>query len=86
MICRSHCAVCCIYPSISSSIPGMPDGKPAMVPCIQLDEELNCKLFGKPERPAVCIGFKPELEFCGNSRQEAEGVFRWLLAENPASI
>jgi len=57
----------------------MPDGKPAMIPCIQLDDDLNCKLFGKPERPAVCVGFKPEPEFCGKTSREAEEIFLALL-------
>ena len=34
--CRTGCGACCIAPSISSPIPGMPDGKPAGVPCVQL--------------------------------------------------
>ncbi|HNV09555.1 MAG TPA: YkgJ family cysteine cluster protein, partial [Dokdonella sp.] len=29
MSCRSGCGACCIAPSISSPIPGMPNGKPA---------------------------------------------------------
>ncbi len=59
MECRQGCGVCCIAPSISSAIPGMPDGKPAGVPCVQLDAHLGCKIFGQPERPAVCGGFAP---------------------------
>jgi uncharacterized protein len=49
----------------------MPQGKPAGVPCIQLDDELRCKLFGLPERPAVCVGLRPNLEMCGESRADA---------------
>lgn len=81
MNCRSHCAACCIFPSISSPIPGMPEGKPAMVACVQLDEELKCKLFGKPERPGVCLGFQPEEILCGQNAGEAASNFRWLLGE-----
>ncbi|MBF7801077.1 YkgJ family cysteine cluster protein, partial [Klebsiella pneumoniae] len=29
MECRTDCGACCIAPSISSPIPGMPQGKPA---------------------------------------------------------
>ncbi|MGO2368564.1 MAG: YkgJ family cysteine cluster protein, partial [Serratia sp. (in: enterobacteria)] len=29
MDCRADCGACCIAPSISSPIPGMPNGKPA---------------------------------------------------------
>ncbi len=63
--CRSGCAACCTAPSISSPIPGMPSGKPAGVPCIQLDEQLRCKIFGQPERPAVCGQLQASVEMCG---------------------
>jgi uncharacterized protein len=69
--CRPHCAACCIAPSISSAIPGMPNGKPAGVPCVQLDENLACKIFGRPERPAVCASLAPSREMCGESREQA---------------
>lgn len=71
MQCRERCAACCIAPSISSPIPGMPHGKPAGVPCVQLDERLRCRLFGRPERPAVCGGLQPSPGMCGSSRDEA---------------
>ncbi|PUE20564.1 zinc/iron-chelating domain-containing protein [Limnohabitans sp. MMS-10A-160] len=63
--CRAGCAACCIAPSISSAIPGMPGGKPAGVPCVQLDEQLRCKIFGQPGRPAVCGQLQASLEMCG---------------------
>ena len=53
----------------------MPQGKPAGVPCVQLDEDLRCRLFGRPERPAVCGSLKPSPEMCGDS---AEQALRWL--------
>ncbi len=71
MQCRAQCAACCIAPSISSPIPGMPGGKPAGVRCVQLDAELGCLLFGKPERPAVCLSLRPEASMCGNSATQA---------------
>ena len=49
----------------------MPDGKPAGVPCIQLDPELRCKLFGRPERPSFCVGLQPSHEMCGDDREQA---------------
>jgi hypothetical protein len=49
----------------------MPQGKPAGVRCIQLDEQDRCRLFGRPERPAVCISLKPTAEMCGDSREQA---------------
>ena len=69
--CRVGCAACCIAPSISSVIPGMPNGKPAGVPCIQLDQQGQCKLFGLPERPAVCLSLQPEAAMCGDDREHA---------------
>jgi hypothetical protein len=71
MDCRSGCGACCIAPSISSPIPGMPNGKPAGARCIQLDSTNRCKLFGKPERPEVCRRLQPEPSMCGTSRREA---------------
>jgi hypothetical protein len=73
--CRPACAACCIAPSIASPIPGMPRGKPAGVHCVQLDEQLRCRLFGRPERPAFCSGLQPSPEMCGDSREQA---LRWL--------
>ncbi|MGQ0700873.1 MAG: YkgJ family cysteine cluster protein [Panacagrimonas sp.] len=69
--CRMHCAACCIAPSISSPIPGMPLGKPAGVRCVQLDERSKCRLFGDPRRPAVCGGLQASVEMCGASREHA---------------
>jgi hypothetical protein len=43
----------------------MPLGKAAGVPCVQLDEQLRCKIFGHPERPAVCGQLQPSVEMCG---------------------
>ncbi|QOL51165.1 YkgJ family cysteine cluster protein [Massilia litorea] len=71
MNCRDHCGACCTAPSITSPIPGMPNGKPAGVRCVQLDEENRCRVFGKPERPAFCGGLQPSLEMCGESRAQA---------------
>mgnify|MGYP000031086763 CR=1 FL=1 len=75
MDCRPHCAACCIAPSISSPIPGMPNGKPAGVPCVQLTADLRCALFGQPVRPAVCASLQPSPAMCGDSREQA---MRWL--------
>jgi uncharacterized protein len=71
MNCRSGCGACCIAPSISSPIPGMPEGKPAGVRCVQLDDALRCRLFGDPRRPAVCGGLAPEPAMCGTTREYA---------------
>lgn len=75
MPCRPGCGACCIAPSISSPIPGMPRGKPAGVRCVQLDEANRCRIFGQPERPAVCGQLQPSAEMCGTSASEA---LAWL--------
>jgi len=49
----------------------MPEGKPAGLPCAQLSPEGLCLLFGKAERPAVCLSLKPSARMCGSSREEA---------------
>ena len=49
----------------------MPEGKPPGVPCVQLDAQLGCLLFGKPERPAVCLSLRPEAFMCGSSAAQA---------------
>lgn len=76
--CRAGCGACCIAPSISSAIPGMPDGKPAGVRCVQLDEHNLCRLFGDPSRPAVCERFNYDLGVCGEHREEALATLTWL--------
>lgn len=78
MQCRAGCAACCIAPTISSAIPGMPNGKPAGVACVQLDEQGLCRLFGKPERPAVCGAFQADPGVCGNTKDEAIRLLGWL--------
>lgn len=71
MDCRAACGACCIAPSISSPIPGMPDGKPAGVRCVQLDARNACRIFGRPDRPAVCRQLRPEPSMCGSSAADA---------------
>ncbi len=71
MECRLGCGACCIAPSITSAIPGMPHGKPAGVRCIQLNGDNLCDIFGSPERPAVCSAFTAEHSICGDSNEFA---------------
>lgn len=73
--CRAGCGACCIAPSITSPIPGMPQGKPAGVPCVQLTADLRCALFGQPQRPVFCGGLQPSPEMCGDNRAQA---LAWL--------
>jgi uncharacterized protein len=49
----------------------MPLGKPAGQPCVQLDAAGRCRLFGLPERPAVCASLQPSAEMCGGDRAHA---------------
>lgn len=75
MECRNDCGACCIAPSITSPLPGMPQGKPAGQRCIQLDDSNRCRVFGKPERPAFCAGLQPSPQMCGGTREQA---LEWL--------
>jgi Fe-S-cluster containining protein len=75
MECRPTCGACCTAPSITSAIPGMPVGKAAGVRCVQLDEAERCRLFGRPERPAVCTSLQAHAEMCGATRAQA---MTWL--------
>lgn len=79
MNCRPGCGACCIAPSISSPIPGMPlvngISKPAGVRCLHLTADNACAIFGHPERPAVCSSLQPAAEMCGDNREQA---MRWL--------
>ncbi|GAB3457632.1 hypothetical protein GCM10027321_12780 [Massilia terrae] len=49
----------------------MPGGKPAGVRCVQLDDDERCRIFGHPDRPAVCAGLQASAEMCGTSREQA---------------
>jgi uncharacterized protein len=78
MDCRPACGACCIAPSISTPIPGMPQGKPAGVRCVQLRDDLGCALFGQPSRPAVCSRLRPTPSMCGADRASALAHLREL--------
>lgn len=78
MLCRPGCGACCVAPSISSPLPGMPSGKPAGERCLHLSVENLCQLFGDPRRPAVCGEFDADPEVCGDSREDAIRLLGWL--------
>lgn len=62
----------------------MPHGKPAGIPCVQLDDQLRCRLFGNPQRPAFCASLRPAPEMCGADRGDAMETLRLLeLATAP---
>ncbi|MBE6379347.1 MAG: YkgJ family cysteine cluster protein [Lentisphaerae bacterium] len=78
MDCRENCGACCIAPSISSAIPGMETGKPAGVACVNLDENMRCKIFDSPDRPQVCASLQPSCEMCGSCKAEAMAYLQAL--------
>jgi hypothetical protein len=53
----------------------MPHGKPAGIRCVQLGDDWRCQIFGRPERPACCLGLQPSAEMCGDDRAHA---LHWL--------
>ncbi len=78
MDCRPGCGACCIAPSISTPIPGMPRGKAAGLRCVQLSPDNICRLFGRPERPAVCGSLRPAPDMCGQTAAEAYAMLEAL--------
>ncbi len=44
---------------------------------MQLLPDMRCALFGKPERPAVCVSLRPTEEMCGVDR---DGALAFLAA------
>jgi len=86
MVCLPGCGACCIAPSISSPIPGMPHGKPAGVRCIHLTDDYRCAIFNDPSRPKVCDDFKAEELICGKDREEALEILRSLEENDSASF
>lgn len=54
----------------------MENGKPANTKCIQLDDNMRCRIFGHPDRPHVCSSLQPSAELCADNREQA---ITWLL-------
>ena len=66
-------------------MPGYPAGKLAGVRCPHLTDDIRCALFGKPDRPRVCVDLKPQLEMCGDSAAEAMAtIARWEILTQPS--
>ncbi|MDL1895551.1 YkgJ family cysteine cluster protein [Anaerolineae bacterium CFX7] len=85
MNCRSGCGACCIALSISSPLPGMPNGKPAGVRCAQLTADNRCAIFDSPERPQVCARLRPTPEMCGETFEHAMAYLEWLERETASA-
>ena len=49
----------------------MPQGKPAGVRCVNLDEDNLCRVWGTAEYPEVCRRFPAMADTCGNDAVEA---------------
>jgi hypothetical protein len=78
MDCRLGCGACCIAPSISTPMPGMPEGKRAGQRCFNLDDDNLCTLFGQAIRPAVCASFNAEADICGQTQSQAMAIITAL--------
>lgn len=81
LICRPGCGACCIAPSISSPIPGMPSGKPAGIRCCQLTDDNRCRIFGLAGRPTVCSSLQASPQMCGSDQSEALAYLEQLERE-----
>lgn len=86
MKCRPQCGACCIAPQISTALPNMPEGKPAGIPCVNLDEALNCTVWNTPSFPALCHAFQAHVEHCGENRQQALTILTYLERETAPDI
>lgn len=76
MECRAGCGACCTALSISSSIPGMPEGKPGGIRCANLSENLVCSAYDV--RPQVCRDFSASHEYCGATKEDAMRILTEL--------
>ncbi len=63
----------------------MPVGKPAGVRCVNLNDNNLCTLFGKENRPKVCISLRPEPQMCGRNPLDAEKYLTMLENETTPS-
>ena len=79
MECRRGCGACCIAPSITRPLPGMPEGKPAGVRCVNLDPQTReCRIWGTPKYPEFCRAFRPDVSVCGDSADQALSLIHTL--------
>ncbi|GAA6153847.1 YkgJ family cysteine cluster protein [Pseudoteredinibacter isoporae] len=66
-------------------MPNMPNGKAAGEYCANLDREsLQCRIWGQADYPEFCRGFRPEVDFCGTSREDALRILTVLEADTQA--
>lgn len=87
MECRPGCGACCVAPSITSPLPGMPNGKPAGVRCVNLDDANRCRIWGTAEYPDFCRGFRPMASVCGENAEQAMATLTWMeTVTSPAGV
>jgi Fe-S-cluster containining protein len=72
----NQCSACCVEISISSAIPGMPNGKKAGEKCVNLKDNL-CSLFGSITRPLICSSFQANEDICGLTYEESSQKIQW---------
>ena len=70
--CRPGCGACCFFMSISSPLPGHPEGKPSGVACTNLSASWTCKLYDTDQMPEICRKFKGNKELCGINFEQAK--------------
>lgn len=85
MECREGCGACCIALSITSALPGAPDGKPAGMVCPHLSSDKRCRIYDDPGRPQVCASLKPSPDLCGASFEEAMALIATMEIETTPS-
>lgn len=76
--CRMGCGACCIAISISSPMPGYPNGKPAGERCMHLNSDYSCTIYNNSDKPKVCTDFKYDELVCGASREDAMRILNEL--------
>lgn len=74
MECRRGCGACCIAMSISSALPGMPNGKPAGVRCVNLADDNACRVHNGENYPAICRRLQASEDMCGQTFDEAFAI------------
>lgn len=75
MKCRPGCGACCTEISISSPLPGHPQGKPAGVRCQNLTPDQLCGAW-QTDLPDICQRFSAVEWLCGQSYEEAVRLIR----------
>ena len=68
-------------------MPGFPAGKLAGARGPHLTDDVRCALFGRPERPRVCVELRPQPEMCGASAEEAMATLaEWERLTDPGTV